>query len=137
VRSRSIIVVPMIAVASLACSDDAQPGAIAPEPCLAQVVYELAAVSQATERDVRVAVLDAAERLAPALPDGGRAAELRAALRSVQAAGGPNASDAACRAIRIARGVLEAQPNAPESLPDREAIRHALDVAETYYARAR
>lgn len=135
-RSRSSLALPMVAVVLLACSDETEPRAIAPEPCRAQAVYEQAAVSQATDQDIRVALLDAAERLAPGLGEGERAARLAAALRSVQASGA-DATDAACRAIRIAREVLEAQPDAPESLPDRAAIQHVLDVAETYYARAR
>ena len=129
------LVLPVIAVVLLACGDETEPGAaIAPEPCRAQGVYEQATVSQSTEQDVRVALLDAAERLAPGLGAGERTAELTAALRSAQASGAP---DAACRAIRMARAALGALPDAAESLPDRAAIQHVLDVAETYYARAR
>lgn len=129
------LVLPVIAEVLLACGDEAEPGAaIAPEPCRAQVVYEQATVSQATEQDVRVALLDAAERQAPGLGESERAAELTAALRSAQASAAP---DAACRVIRTARSALGALPDAPESLPDRAAIQHVLDVAETYYALAR
>src|SRR5690606_12135338 len=108
----------------------------APEPCRAQAVYGQAAIDYATEQDVRAAVLDAAERLAPGLAEGERAAQLGAALRSLQARG-EDAADAACRAIRIARDLLEAQPGAAESGPDRAASLLTLDLAETYYARAR
>lgn len=132
-RRRTRIVLSTLAVVLLACGDDKPPGAVAPEPCHAQAVYEQAAINHATEQDVRVALLDAAERLVPGLAEGERAAQLRTALRSVQA-GGTDAADAACRAIRIAREVLAAQPDVPESRPDRAAIQHALDLAETYYA---
>jgi len=137
-RRRTRIVLSTLAVVLLAsCGDDKRPGAVAPEPCHAQAVYEQAAINHATEQDVRAALLDAAERLVPGLAEGERAAQLRTALRSVQAGSGADASDAACRAIRVAREVLAAQPDVPESRPDRAAIQHALDLAETYYAGAR
>src|SRR5690606_3071531 len=127
----------LVAVGLVACSDDTPPAAFAPAPCEVRPAVDNAALEQMTEADIRAAVLDAAERLAPALTDRERAADLRAALRSLHATDGAHASDVACRAIRIARDLLEEHTDSPESGPDRSAIRLALDLAETHYARAR
>src|SRR5690606_27359938 len=131
-RNRSSIVLSTIAVVLFACTDDTPSDAFAPEPCRAQPVFDQVVLNTLTEQDIRVAALDAAERLVPVLAGGKRASDLEAALRTVSAG---QERDAVCRAIRSVRDLREAQPGASENEPGRVAIGLVLDLVETYYAR--
>jgi len=117
-----------------ACGDDERPGLAGPESCQMQAVFAPAAVEHASAAEVRAALLDAAERLATGMPEG-RRAELRTALRSVEAGGG--SANAVCNAIRLSRQILAAQSEDAGAAPDRAALLLTLDFAETYFAASR
>lgn len=118
-----------------ACGDDERPGLSGPDACQMQAVFASGAVQHAGAAEVRAALLDAAERLAAGMPAGSRA-ELRAALRSVEA-GGAGSADAICNAIRLSRQILAAHSEDAATAPDRAALLLTLDFAETYFAASR
>jgi len=123
-----------IVVFLAACGDDDRPGVAGPEPCQMQAVFASAAVEHASVAEVRASLLDAAERLAAGMPEQSRA-ELRTALRSIEASGG--SANAVCNAIRLSRQILAAQPEDADAAPDRAALLLTLDFAEAYFAASR
>jgi hypothetical protein len=78
--------------------------------------------------DFRAALIDAQTRLAPALPAGAAADELRAALNSLVNNLDGTGREAGCRLAHVAVAALERQPDLPETLPDRAALRLVLDL---------
>lgn len=113
-----------------ACSDDpASPGT---ETCvLPQSPVVPQAVQGLSYSDLGIAVRDAADRNAAALPSSTEALELRAALAALALGLRSEKRDVACRAVTVADLSLNRQPESPFTLPDRTSIRLVIDIVSS------
>jgi hypothetical protein len=121
----------LLALGAGACNDnitspvkfDAVQCVPAPE-LLAGIIRQPFAFSQLHD-----AFLHAADPIATALGTTDEVNQIKLAMEKMPTLNDPKSLDTACRLLSVANSALEAMPNNPETLPDRDNIRLVLILA--------
>jgi hypothetical protein len=129
-RIRVVLIVSGALLVLVACESPLDPLPFAPQPCTVSPTAALVATDSTSTSDIASALSDAATRLTLSLPQADRA-EMRAALAQLGDRTAGDDSDIACRALLVARDVLERQPDSPATLPDRRAMWLVIELAAT------
>ena len=116
---------------AVGCSDDQAESLIAPSPCDDLPTVEASAAEAPTPltlQELNPALIDAADRMVLALPEGRARNELRTTLYGLARQSG--SGDAACNLFLASQQVMAQLDGLGDvgSLPDREAIRLVLDL---------
>jgi hypothetical protein len=116
-------------VASCGESPTAPPASSLSNPCTPAALPAISAADAVAPADLNSALQDALTRTSAGLGTGANVQAFQDAIRTVTASIDATNNSGVCRKITTASVALNALPDDPASLPDRDAIRMVLALA--------